>query len=360
MPPRSTRRPGRPARRIRAICAAMLAVGVSLMAAAPASAVPKEFFGVISLEHPSASEFNTLGRGRVGTLRFLLYWPTVEPTPGQRVWAPYDALVENAARNGIRVMPTIFGSPGFAAGRTQAPPSPAARGAFAQFVGDAVARYGNGGTFWQQNPGVPTLPITHWQLWNEVSSPSFWSKKPSPKKYGKLLKLTSRTIRGRDPAADVVLAGLFTRPMLKRAILIEDYLDGLYEVNKIKKFFDAVAVHPYATKPADAIRAVRKVRKVLKQNKDGRTPIWITEAGWASGGERSRFNVGPAGQAANLESLFSSLSAKSASLGIAGVIWYSLRDHVAPDWIFNTGLFEANGSPKPAWSSFVRFTGGTP
>ena len=352
-------------RRRRGLLSIAVAVGLSLLSAAPASAVSREFFGVISLEHPSATEFNTMGRGRVGTLRTLLFWPTVEPSPGQRVWTSYDALVENAAVNGIRVMPTIFGSPGFASNRTQAPPRGNARAAFAQFVGDAVARYGTGGTFWQQfavkHPGIPALPMLNWQLWNEVNSPSFWSKKPSAKKYGKLLKLTAKTIRSRDPSANVVLAGLFTKPTLKRAIPIEEYLDALYKVGKIKKFFDAVAVHPYARKPKDAVKAVKLVRKILKANKDRRTPIWVTETGWATSGKKTRFTVSHARQAQYLERLFGALAAKAARLNVAGVIWYSLRDsNVGPDWIYRTGLFEASGSPKPAWQSFVKFTGGSP
>ena len=324
----------------------------------------KEFFGVVALDHPSASELRTLGQGQVGTLRIILSWPTVEPTRGQRTWTRYDALVERAALNGIRVMPTIFGSPAFAASSPVAPPGRHAKPAFAQFVQDAVARYGNGGTFWQlysaKYPGSPPLPVANWQLWNESSSPSYWSSRPSGKEYAKLVKLAASRIRGQDPGAWIVLGGLFIRPTLKRAVPLEKYVDDLYKVNKIKKFFDAVAVHPYATNPKDALKGVQLMRTVLERNNDAKTPVWITEMGWATSGDATPFTVDQGRQASNLAHVYSALLKNRNKFKVAGVIWYGLRDSTAAsEWLYRTGLFEEGGSPKPAWFSMLGFTGGT-
>src|SRR4051794_36490105 len=141
----------RPRRRlIRAsLVAALVSAGIA--ATAPyAGAVNREFFGVVAVQTPSTAQFSAMGRGRVGTLRILLYWPTVEPTRGTRNWGLYDQIVADAALEGVRVMPTLFGSPYFAAPRlTQYPITRGARQAFIQFVTDAVNRYKAGGTFWQ-------------------------------------------------------------------------------------------------------------------------------------------------------------------------------------------------------------------
>lgn len=289
----------------------------------------------------------------------------MEQRPGERDWSTYDAIFDTAALQGIRVMPTLYGSPPFAARRGERPPtSRAGRRAFAQFVSDAAARYGTGGAFWQQfaarHPGSPALPPIYWQLWNEVNSPSFWLRKPTAKQYARLLKPTATAIRGQDPQAKIVLAGLFTRPHQKRAVPMPEYLNDLYAIPKIKRHFDAVAIHPYATTPADAIKTIRGARRILRSNKDGGTPIWITEMGWATSGTQTRFTTSTAGQAANLERSIGRMVAKSRRFRIAGVIWYSLRDSLAgSDWIFRTGLFEADGTPKPSWFSYLKFTGGT-
>jgi hypothetical protein len=350
----------------RRLLTAVVATAAMLSALpAQASAVPREFFGTISFTPTTGAEFETLGRGNVGTMRTLLNWYAVEPSQGARNWGSYDAFVESAALNGIRVFPTIYGSPPFAARSTNQPPSPGARGAFAAFVGDAVARYGANGTFWQQfaleHPGVAPMPFTDWQLWNEANSPTFWSRKPTAKQYVKLLKATSSAIKSRDPSARVVLAGLFTRPHQKRAVPLIEYLTDLYQVPKSKKFFDAVAVHPYAGTPKQALRTVKAVRKLMKSSGDGRTPIWVTEIGWASSGPKTRFTTSPQGQASNLEQSLSQLAGSAGKLGIRGVIWYSHDDAPGCDyWIYCAGLFDESGAPKPSWFSFVKLTGGSP
>ena len=111
--------------KLTAVFAATAAIGG--IGASGAGAVSKEFYGVISIHHPTTpGDFAAMGRGQVGTLRFLLNWSTVEPVRGSRDWTDYDALIENAALNGVRGMPTIFGTPGFAAPTPEAPPGGAA------------------------------------------------------------------------------------------------------------------------------------------------------------------------------------------------------------------------------------------
>jgi polysaccharide biosynthesis protein PslG len=358
--------------RIRIFVAAVLVTVLGLgVLAGPAAAVSRQFFGVISTEQPSDSEFNTMGRGRVGTLRMLLYWATVEPNRGERDWALYDKLISNASAQGIRLLPVLFGSPSFAAQFATRPPvTPSARQAWASFVADAVNRYKPGGAFWQTaewkifsatHGNAPPMPITDWQLWNEQNSPSYWLPRVRAKSYGSFLKLSGAALHAADPQGHLVLGGMFTRPVQRRAVPLEKYIDDLYKVKKVKRAFDALAVHSYSTKPSGALKTVKSVRKVTKKNGDGGTPIWITEMGWASSGTPSRYTTTTEGQAQKLEASFSSLAANAGRLGIPTIIWYSFRD-ASPGgyWLNRTGLFELNGTPKPAWNSYVRFTGGQP
>jgi hypothetical protein len=358
--------------RLRLLLVAVLATVVLLApAAGRAGAVSRDFFGVISVESPSGNEYETMGRGKVGTLRVILSWPNVEPSRGQRNWAGYDEIIGNATAKGINVLVTLYASPSFASPRQTSPPlKKAARRAWASFVADAVNRYRAGGAFWQSpawntiaanNPGAQPGSVTNWQVWNEVNSPDYWLKKIRVSSYARFLKLTGGVIHRTDPEAQVIVAGMFTRPSQRRSIALLPYLDQLYGVGGIKKFFDALAVHPYAKQPSIAVKTVKAVRRLTKKHGDGASPIWVTEMGWASSGKKSRYTTSPAGQASKLEASFGSLAASAERLGIAGVIWYAFRD-VSPlgDWLYRTGLFEFNSTPKPAWSSFVRFTGGQP
>jgi len=361
-----------PRTRLRPLIVAVVATAVLLGATAgSASALTREFFGVISIEPPTQSEWARMGQARVGTMRMLLYWGTVEPSRGQRDFRLYDEIVANASAQGVRLLPFLFGSPSFAAPMPTRPPvTPDARQAFAAFAADTVNRYKPGGTFWHtaywktfsaSHGNAQPMPILSWQLWNEQNSPSYWLPRIRAKSYGRFLKMAGGAIHSADPSAQVVLGGMFTRPSQRRAVPLEEYIDDLYGVKRIKRAFDALAVHPYATSPGEALKLVKSVRKVTKRHGDGRAPIWVTELGWASSGTPSRYTVSPEAQAANLEAGFSTLAANADRFGIQGVTWYSFRD-ASPGgyWLNRTGLFELNGTPKPSWSTFARLTGGRP
>jgi hypothetical protein len=343
-----------------------LLIGLTLLAClalAPnaGAAAPRAFYGVISANDPDASEIARMGAGNVGTLRVNFVWGAVQPTAGSSFdWSHYDAIIGAAAEQGIRVLPTVYSSPDWAASKPNYPPSKAHMNDFRAFAQGAAERYGANGTFWTDHPTTPKLPVIDWQLWNEVNSPSFWYRKPSVKQYVGLLRVFHDGIKAGDPTAHIVLAGLFRTPQIKNGIDLDRYLPGIYR-RKAKSLFDAVAIHPYATTPRDAIEAVREARKIMSRFKDRRTPIWITELGWATGGNPpTPLTVSPQRQASYLRSAFGLMAANRGRFKIAGVIWYSWRDVPGPIWFFHTGLFTSDFDPKPAWSAFTGLTGGTP
>ena len=326
-----------------------------------ASAAPREFYGVIPANDPDSSEIARMGAGHVGTLRINFVWGAVQPSEGSSYdWRHYDAIIGAAAQQGIRVLPTVYSSPAWAAAKTNYPPAKSHMGEFGAFAQAAAARYGANGSFWSENPSIPKLPVLSWQIWNEVNSPSFWYPKPSVKQYVGLLRAFSGGIRAGDPSAKVVLAGLFRTPQIKNGVDLDPFLRGIYR-RKAKGLFDAVAVHPYATTPKDALSAVKETRKIMNRFKDRRTPIWITEIGWSTGGNPpTALTVSPQRQANYLRTAFNLMAANRGRLGIAGVIWYSWRDVAGPVWFSHTGLFTSSFDPKPAWSAFTGLTGGTP
>ena len=338
---------------------AVLAAG--LVAVPGASGASKGFYGVVSGKYdPTAADFDRMGKANVGSIRVGFAWASVQTdSPDDAYdWSRYDAFVGGAAENGIEVLPTIYGMPGWVSPRPNIPPPPSRRDEFEDFMRAAVERYGPNGTFWLLNPLVPKLPVRQWQLFNEVNSPTFWLKKPKAKQYKPFLVSANRAIKGTDPDATLVLAGLFMTPRIKNGVTLSKYLTDLYRL-KTRSLFDAVAVHPYSVTPSKALAAVEETRRLMRRFKDGGKPILLTEVGWATAGQRTPLTVKPGTQARYLTQTYGK-AAKKKRLGVAGVYWYTYKDQPGSNlWLDNTGLITAGGSAKPAWSAFLRLTGGS-
>ena len=164
---------------------------------------PRSFYGVMGSTDPDPTEIARMGAGRVGTLRINLVWGTVQPSVGAPYdWSHYDAIVGAAAQQGIRVLFTVYSSPPWVASESNYPPTGGFVGPFRDFVFAAAQRYGGKGAFWASNPAIPKIPVTYWQLWNEMNSPSFWFDPPSPQQYVQLLQGLQQRGQERRPECE--------------------------------------------------------------------------------------------------------------------------------------------------------------
>ncbi len=322
---------------------------------------PPSFYGVMAADDPSPAEAARMGEGGVGTLRINLVWAWVQPnSPTEFDWRHYDQVIGDAARSGIRVLPTIYGSPSWAAVAQNYPPwqgDPRNPAAFRAFATAVAQRYGANGSFWAAHPDIPKLPVTWWQLWNEVSSSNFWDRTPKPREYLDLLRVFRLGIKEGDPRARILLAGLFPTPVAANGWMFQPYLRALYKAGG-ERLFDGVAIHPYGGTPEIAFQRVREVRRLMSRYGDSRTPIWITEVGWATDGIPSTAITSPTQQATYLVTTYQRLAAARKRLNIAGVIWFSFRDRPGWAWFNHTGLFTSRFEPKPSWIGFVRLPRG--
>jgi hypothetical protein len=344
---------------------ATLAVTLAcLLLAGPARAAPRGFFSVQAWDVPTQAEFQRIGNGGIGTFRTVIDWGAVEPTKGARVWDYYDRIFQRAAVAGVRVLPVLTGPPYFGRGSTPPPRTAKARARFAAFARDAVARYGPGGAFWAAHPELRALPPTAWQIWNEPNFPVYWGGRPNPRQYVALLKVAYAAVKARDPRARVVLGGL---PETALGVGMVPYLRGVYAVRGAKRAFDAVAIHPYARDWRGVLGAITRVRAAMGAAGDGRTQLWITETGWASGGPvsaRTRaFRTTEKGQASRLRATVSRLLGWRARYRIGLINWFSWRDrsrrHRERDWwAIHTGLLRRSGKAKPAWLAYSRLARG--
>jgi hypothetical protein len=297
-----------------------------------------------------------MGRGRTGTLRINLAWGSVQSGPGADYdWSHYDGVVGQAAKNGIHVLATVYSSPAWAEPTPEYPPLGDRLPEFEDFARAAVRRYGSDGTFWKANPGIPKVPIADWQLWNEPNSPLFWKPAPDAADYLTLLRGFDSAVRGADPAARIMLGGLFPTP--RGGIDMTDFISAVYRGGG-KGLFDAAALHAYAATPRDALASVDQARALLDRRGDPGARLWITEIGWASAGRPSGLTVGPERQADYLTQTFELAAQQRERLGLDGVIWYSLNDTPGALWPGHCGLFTLDGQAKPSWHALVALTGG--
>ncbi|HXQ89319.1 MAG TPA: hypothetical protein VN733_06725 [Solirubrobacterales bacterium] len=373
-------------RMLRAWTLALTLMATFAIFAASAQALPAGFWGVVPQSHLDAEKFQRLSAGGVESMRVPLAWAGVQPSQESSLdWSGFDNQVEEAAKAGIKVLPFITGAPEWAvpakkvpgAGGLVAPArlpvSGAARTGWVNFLTSAVARYGPTGSFWSEHPGVPKRPIRNWQVWNEPNFKYFIAK-PNPGEYGKLVKLSYTALKAADPGAQVILAGLFSRPKGARDArtgkhkslnwYASDFVDRMYRLTPgLKTRYNGAALHPYTIKASELPGVAEEFRKVLAAHGDAGKGLWITELGWSAGPASSGnlFAKGPAGQARELRISFTTLRSKQVKWKLKSVYWFSVDDAPgACNFCSHSGLFAPGFTPRKSWFEYVKFAGGTP
>ncbi|MGH2924962.1 MAG: glycosyl hydrolase [Solirubrobacterales bacterium] len=368
----------------RALGAVVLtALGCLLAAPADAGAVRSEFYGIVQGQFQAEGQLDSqdlqgMASARIRTDRFQLGWKQIEPSRGTYRWDATDAFVGALASKGIRAVPFVWGSPSWVASSPGRPPidTPAHQQAWTEFLQAAVARYGRGGTYWagpyhqEFGSSATPLPIQAWQIWNEPNLKKFFDPSGSnaqlAQKYGTLLKISHDAITAQDPEAQIVLAGNPGYPPSGGPKAWE-FLNSLYDVPGIKNYFDAAALHPYASDIKHVQIEIQNVRDVMDNHGDHATPLWITEIGWGSAPpDRYGINQGPEGQKEKLSGAYRLILGHRNAWNIQRLFWFLWRD---PDpssafanrcsFCASAGLHKFDRSNKPAFALFKGFTADT-
>ena len=165
-----------------------------------------------------------------------------------------------------------------AAGDNQLHPSPQYYDELAEFAVTAAKRYPNSIGF---------------EVWNEPNYPRFWGGPPEPGDYAQMLKTVADALHSKVPGMTVVSAGLSPHADTDTSgsIGFRNFLIEMYERGAAQKA-DAIGIHPYpGVGPGeDYIGDVRvylgKIQNVMDRYGDGRAPLWATEFGVSTTGER--------------------------------------------------------------------------
>jgi hypothetical protein len=346
-----------------------LILALALMAIAPAAAhayLPEGFIGVSPQGPSSSSDFELMRAADVESVRLPLFWTLVQsepPTVADADWSGFDREVRLAAESGITVMPFVWGSPEWAAPQVIDLPvrSSWQRWGWTKLLREAARRYGPEGSFWEDNPELPFLPIRRWEIWNEENIVTF-ADDPDPAAFATLIRISGRALHRVDPSSKVIVGGFFGRPLqVPPNVASGDYLSRLYRAGNVKPYFDGVALHPYVARARAMGSQLTNLRRIMRVHNDGGTPLYVTELGWGSRAGPTRWERGLRGQANQLSQAFAMLSAQRLRWGVAGVWWFTWTDE-GGECVFcrSAGLLTERRRAKPAWYRFNAWTGGNP
>jgi len=327
------------------------------------------FFGIAPSETPDDSDLARMAAGGIGSYHVLLSWQTVEATKGVYNWSQYDTEFRRLAEHGIEPLPYVIGTPAAYEESSSIPPTedPEAFDAWADFLKAAVTRYGPNGEFWaslaEVDPDVEPRPPHAWEIWNEPNSAVFWHPAPDPDAYAELFKRSSRVIKGVDPEAEVMTAGMFITPQSEGAINSIDFLRQVYDHRGMAEAIDVVGVHPYGPTAESSIEQVEKTRELVEEVGDDAN-LWVTEIGWGSDPDSGNdLGKTPEEQGELLSETLGTLADRRDELGLEGIIWFTWRDvdtGVDCAWCAYAGLVDADRDSKPSWIALTDITGGDP
>lgn len=309
---------------------------------------------------PSAwpAHLDAIASSGIEGVRHDALWEQAEPKPpagGAHVydWARFDAVVAALAERRLRWLPIIdYSAPwaGVVPGdRFSAPRSDAD---FAAYARAFAGRYGRDGEYWRANPGLPKVPVTSYEIWNEPNHPAFWRPAPDARRYAELYLATREAIRSVDPDARVVVGGLVTEGA-------PEFVRTIYRHRpEARGRVDGVGLHPYGTRDdnlAKVVRSIASLRRTLNSLGADAVPIELTEIGWTTRGPYGA--VSDARRAANFRWLADKLPRSDCGVGsVVAHTWVTLEQDPASreHWF---GLYHPDATPTASGKAYAAAVG---
>jgi hypothetical protein len=316
----------------------------------------------------------TAGESGANVIRVIANWATIAPKQPSNASSPADPayrfnwlddLVWQAQHRGMRVLLTIWGTPPWASSthKPNAAPQPATLGAF---CGALAARYSGRYVV----PDGTLAPVTLFSVWNEPNlaqflSPQYIGKKDaSPRLYANMFRACEGAIKRANSSALVAAGETSPRGTdHPRGGIQQSHSPGrfaqLVAAQRPVIHFDAWAHHPYGTGftgratvpfrwPNVGVSDLKRLEGHLSEWFHRKTvPIWITEFAYQTRPGALTLSQ----QASYLRAAF--LKAVSVQQ-VQMFIWFVFED--TPGQLWQSGLYTANNTPKPALSAWESVT----
>jgi len=333
--------------------------------------------------------FATFKQLHVQEIRVILYWGgpagvatsrpdnATNPNDPAYDWSLYDRTVNYAAQDGVHVLYSIYGTPGWANGGKGLNVAPTRSTDLRNFALAAAKRYGGS---WPGADGRLLPPVKEWLAWNEPNNPVFLT--PQYKKtskgwaiqsavdYAKICNAIYSGVHATLLGSERVACGGTAPRGNNNPNSSRPSISPLAFLRAVKKAglkkFDAWAHHPYyagptdqpTTKPVSAKGApsnavtlgnIGDLIKLVTQLY-GNKRIWITEYGYQTNPPDKLFGVSYTKQAAYLKEAFA-IARKNPRIDM--MLWFLLRDEpMVSGW--QSGLVTASGRRKPAFNAFLQ------
>jgi polysaccharide biosynthesis protein PslG len=334
-------------RRLPTLLATVLTLSLVLGTAPAAHARPaSEIAGVAThpwqVQLPDARERVFAGIAATGAkwVRIDLPWSWVEehgPTVrnGRGSWSQIDAIFGAAKQHGLKPIPILAYTPGWASPSGELWAYPYAE-PFETFFAAALRRYP-----W----------IQAWELWNEPNFARFSKPRPDPAAFVEFLRSARRARDSVGSTAKLISGGLAPGGDID----VDEWINQI-AIRGGLNLIDGLGIHPYSSLSPDDPRSWMMHLEELHERlaKLGRPdlPLWLTEYGAPSQTVASGY--GPAlteqEQADRLRTAFALASRFD---WIENLTWYEYRDscgdRTEPEC--NFGLMRSDLSHKPAYDA---------
>jgi hypothetical protein len=264
-------------------------------------------------------------------VRTDFWWYSAQWSRGSWDWRFFDAVVEEATARGLQLIPTLWGTPLWAA----------TDGVFAHGVPDMAA--------WEAFVSATATRyrgrITRWEIWNEPDLWYFW--RGTPRQYAEVLARAYRQIKGADPHASVLLGGLAQGGGASPAFLQQILADS---ANPAGYFFDYHNIHTNFRYMEWIATQIRDNRAILSSYGFPK-PVVVTESSYTSHPAHQNlvgYRDGEAGQARYVSDAYQTMLAA----GVEIAVWASLMDSGGTGSYADSGLVRTDRSRKPAFEAY--------
>jgi hypothetical protein len=328
--------------------------------------------------------FPILGQLRTKLVRINLYWGgrfgVASERPGNAAnprdpaydWGLYDRLVHFANQYRMRVMFSIYGTPGWANGFKGLNRAPRNFADLQRFAHAAARRYSGA----YRGPDGRILPaVKLWLAWTEPNNPILlfpqyvrsggrWIAQ-APRDYARICNaiytgIHSTSIRNERVACGVTAPRGNNSPGSLRASISPLAFLRLAKAAGMRRM-DAYAHHPYygkksespTTMPGGTAITLANIGRLIAEvdRLYGRKRIWITEYGYQTNPPDRTLGVSYATQARWLTQAFR-IARRHPRIDM--MVWFLFKDDTSPQG-WQSGLITATGRRKPAFDAFRRF-----
>jgi len=303
-------------------------------------------------------ELDTVRAAGGDTVRIDIGWSNLEQA-GKGAYddasaAKADTFLRDARARGIKVIATLWSTPCWASSA----PADIKQGCRDHWWERGVDRYPPNDA--RDYADAAAWVAARWgsqlqalELWNEPNSRSFFNSAHAASDYAALVRTAYPRIKAADQGLTVVAGSLQWADAR--------FLGALYAAG-LAGSYDAISIHPYDdpgehASPGDATYSfadgVPAIHRLMVAHSDARTPLWLTEFGWATcPSSRSALCVSPRQQAQNLTDAFHQIARWPY---VQTAIYYELRDESAssPDFQQHLGLLSTDFTPKAAYAAFA-------